>query len=392
MKNCVIVLLLLATSAAFAQQDGCQDTIQFPSGTSVGLSLCKPPFPAIGDKITIEANGQSVEATVFASAPLMGPQSVGASASHTDVISLLTGSTATVKYGAQTITVKIQPPAFAAENKFETEWSIGPATTGDQDGDTEDGGDGTAVSAETPAGDDSSGNAGALNLKYSLDYAHGGIFGIQQDRLVQTTASLSIDTTDQDSPDFIDNNRATVGLSLIGLSAGRLWMHGEFGVEARLEKAFHRDIHNADVVAKVAGWVPIAPAVSLFGKKQFITVPLTFSASYGYRNRDQEEASFDGRVFEATALYHFFAFDRFMVSLNGTLTVNDLSNRAATIPRTQRMYKATIAYLENPDSPSDGFKVLTSIENGSFGVMLKEVRQYFIGVGFSKLSALTGGK
>ena len=390
MKRTVIAFLLLAASAAFAQT-GCKDLLQFPSSTVVGLSLCTAPFPAVGDKITIGANGQSADATVTISDFVLVAQTVEAVPTQGNIIEMLDSSTATVKYGGSTVSVEIQPPAFAADNKLEYKWSIGPATKGDQDGDTEDGGGTTASGADTPASDDSPGNTGALNLKYSLDYAHGGIFGTQEDRLVQTTASLSIDTTDQDSHDFIDNNRAAVGFSLIGLSAGRLWMHGEFGVEARLEKAFHRDVHNADAVAKVAGWIPVARPVNLFGKKQFITVPLTFSASYGYRNRDQEDESFDGRVFEATALYHFFAYDRFMISLNGTWTVNDLSDRAATVPRTQRMYKATIAYLENPDKPSDGFKVLTSIENGSFGVMSKEVRQYFVGVAFSKLSALTGG-
>jgi hypothetical protein len=388
-KRIIVAFLLLLTSAAYAQD--CKNILQFPSATVVGLSLCKAPFPAVGDKITIEANGQSADATVEKSDFTLGTQIVQATPTQGNIIEMLDSSTATVKYGATTLSVEVQPPAFAANNTFEYKWSIGPATKGDQDGDTEGGSGTTTTAADTPASDDSSGNTGALNLKYSLDYAHGGIFGIQSNRLLQSTASVSIDTTDQDSSDFIDNNRAAVGLNLIGLGAGRLWMHGEFGVEARLEKAFHHDIHNADAVAKVGGWIPVARPVNLFGKKQFITVPLTFSASYGYRNRQQEKESFDGRVFEATALYYFFALDRFMISLNGTLTVNDLSNRATTVPRTQRMYKATIAYLEDPDNPSNGFKVLTSIENGSFGVMLKEVRQYFVGVGFSKLSALTGG-
>jgi hypothetical protein len=317
--------------------------------------------------------------------------------SKTNALVIIGSPSATLTFGATSLPLTVVPLAFAAINKTEYTWSIGPATKGEEDGESDDDGESPGITPNgsdtpPPAGEeDEDASTGALNFKYSLDYARGGIFGMATNRLWQTTATLDIDTTDQESPDYIDNNRAAVGVNLAGLSAGRLFMHGDIGVEARLEKALHHDVRNADAVVKVAGWVPAVPAASFFGQRQFITTPLTFTASYGYRNREQADQSFDGRVFEAAALYHFFLFDQFMVSVNGTLTVNDLSNRATAVPRTQRMYKATIAYLQDPSKPNDGFKVLTSIENGSFGVMLKEVRQYFIGVGFSKLSALTGG-
>jgi hypothetical protein len=94
-------------------------------------------------------------------------------------------------------------------------------------------------------------------------------------------------------------------------------------------------------------------------------------------------ASTKGRVFEGSALYHLFLLDQYEVSFSATLTHNDLNDQPASMPRTQRLYKAEIAYLENLES---GFKVLTSIEDGSAGVMLRKVRQYFIGVAISKLN------
>lgn len=392
MKKLGIIAFLIALSLPMAAQDGCKDTMQALSPTALSIILCTRPFPAQNDSIAIESGRQTVQATVTASVPFFGGQNVAASSTQTDVLKILGDSTATLKFGGREIPLVVLQP-LSATNRFKYKWSIGPATEGDEDGESE-GEEGTPMllgtTGDDPAEDDDS-NTGAMRFQYEADYARGGLFGTGMMKLLQTTAAVSIDTTDQDSEDFIDNNRASLTFGFKELSFGRLFMHGDAGIEARYEKAFHRDIHNTDAVVKVSGWIPTVPPVSLFGKRQFITVPLTFSASYGYRDRRQAGESFDGRVFEASALYHFFLLDQFMVSVNGTLTVNDLSNRTADVPRTQRMYKATIAYLQDPNKPNEGFKLLTSVENGSFGVMLKDVRQYFIGVGFSKLNAFGGG-
>ena len=86
------------------------------------------------------------------------------------------------------------------------------------------------------------------------------------------------------------------------------------------------------------------------------------------------------REFEAFDLPYLF--DNYQVTFDATYTHSDLDVRPADVPSTQRLYKATIAYLQ-PDST---FKVLTSIEDGSAGVMLREVRQYFVGIALSRLN------
>ncbi|MES1240696.1 MAG: hypothetical protein ABUT39_03660 [Acidobacteriota bacterium] len=166
---------------------------------------------------------------------------------------LLVGvDTATVKFGESSLEVAVQHD-LGARNSFHYQWSVGPATPGDEDGETTEGGGTSAVSAETDQ-DTNDQSPGALRLRYTEDYARGGFFGAM--------------------------------------------------------------------------------------------------------------------------------LDRFQLSFSATLTHNDLDNQSENIPRTQRLYKATISYLENLDS---GFKVLTSIEDGSAGVMLRKVRQYFVGVAISKL-------
>ena len=214
------------------------------------------------------------------------------------------------------------------------------------------------------------------------------IVAVLQRAYIKKYESGGADTTDQEDPDFVDNNRVALGVQAIGLHLGRAWMHGTAGIEARVEKGFHHSNRNADIVAKVSGWVPIARSVTLFPKNGvFIAAPLSFTASYGFRDKKVNQVASDGRVFEATALYHLFLFDSYRIDFSGWWTHSDVSDLPAGTAKTQRMFKAAVSYLANVDK---GFEVLTSVENGSFGVMLKEVRQYFIGVALSKVNF--GGK
>lgn len=390
MKARILAILLVLAAASIAHGQ-CQPQVQAISAKGViDINLCPPMKLDVGANFTITADGVALPVTVTRAVddPLLGlnVRAVPIDAGSEALVVIVKAKTVTVTVGDETATANVQPDRIpVAENYHKYDWSIGPATKGEEDGDSEE-----ALTAEQET-NENSGDSGALRLKYSGEYARGGAFGQMDEKRFQTTGTLSIDTTDQDDADLIDNNRLAVNVGATGLSLGRLWVHGTAGIEGRVEKAFHRDIHNADVVAKVSGWVPVLRSFTFFPQNgEFIAPPLSFSASYGYRNREQLGASSSGRVFEAAALYHLFLFDKFQVDLSGTFTHSDLSDLPAGTPRTQRMYKATISYLENPEN---GFKVLTSIENGSFGVMLREVRQYFVGVAISKLnfSGLTGG-
>jgi|GEM_PF-2902929 len=384
MKRIALLLGLLLLSAygnAFGQCKPILD-LTATSPSKIGFSLCPDkPVPNEGDAMVIEAGGGQIVTTVKQSKLTLGTQIVRAeitepAKAQEDMLLLVGVSTVTVKFGTNSLEVTVAKGPEAL-NTSHYEWSIGPATQGNKNTDTA----GT-TSTSTATVDN------ALRFRYTGEYARGGFFGQKTNALLQTTASLSIDTTDQSSPDFIDNNRVSVGTRLTNLSFGRLLMHGNLGIEARLDKAFHQDVRDADAVVTASGWVPVIPSITLFSQSQFIAAPLSFKASYGYRDRSQAGESVKGRVFEGSALYNLFLFDRFQVSFSATLTNNDLDTQPANTPKTQRLYKGTIAYLENPDT---GFKVLTSIEDGSAGVMLRKVRQYFLGIALSKIDLSGAG-
>ncbi|HUP63315.1 MAG TPA: hypothetical protein VNA69_23195 [Thermoanaerobaculia bacterium] len=380
----VPIALLAAAPSALAQ---CKNILQGLSPTQVTMALCPgTTAPAVGQTLSIEAGGGQFQVTVATADPFLGQTVVNsavvdAGKSQENLLLLSGINTATVKFDSTSISVAVQPAdPLAARNSMHYHWAIGPATKGDSDGDSFGGTDPNA-----PPPTDAN---GAIRLRYAGDYARGGVFGFKQRSLWQTSAGLAIDTTDQDAPDFIDNNSASLGVNLTNLSFGRLWMHGKAGVQGKVQKAVHHDTQNVDGTLTVSGWVPVLRSFTLFSKNgEFIAAPLSFSASYGYRNHHDAGESYNGRVFDASVNYNLFLFDQYSATLTGTWTVSDLTNRPATTPRTQKMFKATVAYLANPQS---GFKVLTSFESGSAGVMLKEVRQYFVGIAVSRLNL--GGK
>lgn len=386
MKRMALVLaLLLVSSAALGQ---CNPNLRVQSPTLIALNLCPgTTAPAVGDPLTIEAGGGQIVTTVtlvkaptspvFAGLTVVNATLTEPAKAQENMLLLVGIDTATVKLGSSSLTVTVQK-GLEELNTSKTEWSVGPATKGNSD----------EAAAAAAAGSTSTSTVdNALRFRYTGDFARGGFFGRQMGSLLQTTASLSIDTTDQSSPDFIDNNQVSLGARVTNLSFGRLLMHGNIGIEARLEKAFHQDLRNVDAVVTASGWIPVIPSLTLFSHGDFIDAPLSFKASYGYRDRSQGGESVNGRVFEGSALYHLYLLDQFQVNFSATITHNDLDSQPANTPRTQRLYKGTIAYLENPNS---GFKVLTSIEDGSAGVMLRKVRQYFIGIALSKID-LKGG-
>lgn len=384
----VPALLLMAIASSAAGAD-CVAQLDLQSDKRIVISTC-PDTPAIaqGETFTIDAGGATIPVT--ADRVIVDPTGTISPIIHTSAVeepanAIASSDEVIIEANGETGTAKVVS-RLNPRNVTKYSWAIGPATKGDEDGDDEDETEAGFVSIlqDEPADGGDDDEAGAIRFRYSGEYARGGFFGQGNNPLLQTTATLNIDSTDQDSPDFIDNNRLAVAVGASRLSLGRLWMHGTAGVEARVEKGFHHANRNADVVAKVTGWVPVLRSLTLFPRDGvFIAPPLSFTASYGYRDKKVENVDTTGRVFEATALYHLFLFDQYQIDLSARWTHNDVGNLPAGTPKTQRMYKATIAYLADMDK---GFKVLTSFENGSFGVMLQDVRQYFIGVALSKFN------
>jgi len=378
-----LALLLLTASAALAQTTGtCTNKLQGLSETQITAVICEgSALPLEGQPMIVEVGGSQFETNVKKVTPVFGFNVVDAAVTDAgkaqENLILLSGvPAATLQYQSTSLPVSVLPAdPLTAKNRVDYEWAIGPAKAPNTD----------PSNPTTDATD-----LDAIRFSGSGNYARGGIFGMKngKDSLLQSTASVSIDTTDTDTPSFADNNRAAVAVQFTNLNAGRIWMHGNAGFETRADKAFHSDVQNFDAVLKVSGWVPVLRSFTLFSTQgEFIAAPLSFTASYGYRNRHQQATKASGRVFEGTAQYNLFLFDDYQVTLSGTWTVNDMTDRASAVPRTQRLYAATISYLANNRA---GFRGVASFQDGSAGSMLRDVRQYFVGVGLARLNL--GGK
>jgi len=373
-----LALLLLAASSALAQTGTCTNKIQGLSATQVTAVICEgSALPAEGQPMIVAVGGSQFETNVKKVTPVFGFNVVDAAVTDAgkaqENLILLSGApTATLQYQTTSLPVNVLPAdPVTAKNRVHYDWAVGPAKAPNTD----------PANPTTDATD-----LDSVRITANGEYARGGIFGMKtaKESLLQSTATIAIDSTNSDTPAFADNNRAAAAVEFTNLNAGRIWMHGNAGVEARADKAFHSDVQNIDAVLKVSGWVPVLRSFTLFSTQgEFIAAPLSFSASYGYRNRRQQGTSGSGRVFEGTAQYNLFLFDDYQVTLSGTWTVNDMTDRLATVHRTQRLYKATISYLADNRA---GFRGVASFQDGSAGSMLQDVRQYFIGVGLARLN------
>jgi len=381
-----IVLVLLALTCAATTLGDCSPTVVARSTTKITVSNittdCNFGTPAPGDAVSIAAGGTTIATTVVKYALVTTPISLPGIlqlASTDPVPEKLTEinneSTVTVTVNGNTATAQV---LTTSPNYFKYNYSVGPAETGDAKG--QSGSTSTTTTASS---------SGAIRVKLDAQYAGTGILGTPVGS-AQTLATVDVDTTDQDSASFIDNNQATLAFLWKVRPLGNVLKQGKLGFQGSYTKAAHSDIHDFDSTITFSGWLPIIHNLNLFNRQgDFISTPMAITASYGRRNRDQQGEQFKGNVFTGTALYHVFAIDKYKVDFNVTWTVNDLSNRPPTTPRTQRLYQATISYLADP---AKGFSVLTSFESGSAGVMLKDVREYFVALSLSKLNfSGTGG-
>lgn len=402
MRRLSTLVLLIIAAAASAFADCTPGTLDVFSSTNIAVGEvpansdgCAIGTPVKGDAVSINAGGETIAMTVVKYSPgitvgtatLRGILQLASVDPAPEKLQLINNeTTVSVTIGTATFNARVLNPS---PNYFHYNWSVGPATSGNPNGGS--GSSGTTATASATSGSTgttSNNNAGAILLQGSAQYASSGMFGTKVGS-ARTVATISIDTTDQSAPSFVDNNTATLGFQWAVPPLGNLLKQGTIGFQGSAAKAFHSDIHDLDATVMVTGWLPIIHTLNVFNRQgQFISAPLSFTASYGYRNRDMDSQTFHGKVFEATALYHVFAADRYKLDFAGDWTVDDLTNRPPTTPRTQRLYKATISYLADPAA---GFSLLTSFEDGSAGVMLTKVRQYFVGLAVSKIN-FSGGK
>ena len=380
MKRALPLLLLsLAAIPVLAQTPTCTNKIQGLSEDQVTAVICSgTAVPVEGEPMLVGVGGSQFETNVKKVTSVFGftvvdSTVVDQSKAQENLVLLSGAPNATLQYQTTNVTVSVIPAdPLTVLNQTSYSWSVGPAKAPNTDPNN------PTTSAE---------NLDSIRFQGAGKYARGGVFGTtaSKETRLQSTASISIDTTDTDSPAFTDNNRAAAGVQFTNFNAGRLWMHGSAGLELQADRAFHGNARDYNAMFKVTGWIPLMRSFTIFSTQgKFIAAPLSFTASYGYSNlRKQGGATASGRKFEGTALYHFFIFDDYQVSFAGTWTINDMSDRAATVARTQRLYKVRIAYMQDNKR---GFYGVASFEDGSAGVMLQNVRQYFIGVGLSKLN------
>lgn len=374
MKKLWIVVIALCAAPLFAQSTSCTgENIQARSATAIAVTLCDVTL-ATGDTVTVSAGGQDAQFTVTGTGVnlVANPKTYTLAAADASALKVFDFGTVQITAGGTKRPVRV---LSLFENYRRHSASAGPAN------------------ADTAKGGATGSSTAALGLQYDGEYARGGILGTKTPPIgvdatsgaaYQTRAAISIDTTDQTDPSFVDDNRLTLGARRLDLDFGSVYSQGSAGFDVRVGRAFHRDVRDVDAVAVVAGQLPFVPSYTFASNTRFIAQPLTFTASYGYRNRHDNATSVHGTVFEGSALYHLYLYDAYAFDVSGTWTINSKDLQNATTPRTQRMFRAKLLYLANP---KNGFSLLTTVENGSAGVMLRSIRQYFIGMSISKFGS-----
>ncbi|HEY2093336.1 MAG TPA: hypothetical protein VGJ81_15760 [Thermoanaerobaculia bacterium] len=327
-----------------------------------------------GDSLTVMSSQKQVSGTVASirtvnqgSVQLMQVDAVAGAPAADDAASLeaFPSGTGTVTYNGTTVNAQVLN-GIAVNTKRYT-WSVGPASQADN---------GSAATA--------SATTSALRLQYNGEFIQSGFFGRTTSAAkFETRATASIDTTTTNKAGFIDDNEVTFGLRSLQMKLpGLNQVH--FGIQGELTKAAHQDLHDGMVTATFSTWVPEVPAITILSSvPDYVAPPLTIDLSYGYKSKETATDNLHGRGGDGTVAYRLYVWDKYEVRASEKWTLNDFSNRAATVPRTQRMFQVQISYLENP---ATGFKVAASYQNGSVGPVLTKVKEFFLGVAIAKFS------
>jgi hypothetical protein len=203
------------------------------------------------------------------------------------------------------------------------------------------------------------------------------------DRGLQQEYKLALDTTDRKGAAFTDDNSASASVFLPRFGAGSFLNRARFGTQASYSRALHIDDHNFDGKLLVEGWLPFFQTQTLFSKDRFASPPLSFSLGWGYRDQNVEKVHSHGTALDGIVTYHLYLFEQYRVDFEQHTIVNQTTNRPAIIQRTQHSWRASV--LMSPKAGS-AFSTVVSFENGHSGPVFTQLRQYFVGIGFQRLS------
>lgn len=205
---------------------------------------------------------------------------------------------------------------------------------------------------------------------------------------IQRDFSFSIDTTDKGTG-YIDDNSVAYGMFLPRLNLGGIVAQGKIGAAVDYQRPIHNDNHNGDATLTAAGYLPFLKAINVFNTQPKAASPLALALSYGYRSSRMSGSTYRGRVFSGTAFYHLYLMNSYRIDLTATTTYNDLNNLPAGTPKTQHAFTAAVYYEPSPNAP---FNAVAQFQNGSFGAVLTNLKQYFIGVSVAKIDSYFASK
>jgi len=198
---------------------------------------------------------------------------------------------------------------------------------------------------------------------------------------LQRDFSVQIDTTDKDSG-YIDDNSVAAGAFFPRLNLGPVLAQGKIGAQVDYQRPIHNNDHNGDATATAAGLIPAVPALNLFNTHPKMASPLSLALSYGFRSKRMSGSTYNGRVMSGTLFYHLYLMDNYRIDLTASTTYNDLNKLPAGTPKTQHAFTAAVYYEPSTNAP---FTAVASFQNGSFGAVLTNLKQYFIGVAVTKI-------
>lgn len=245
--------------------------------------------------------------------------------------------------------------------------------------------------ASESGGDDGTGTKGSEASAVRLQYAHSfrqfnevdpDPKKVPSQRRDMKEFSISIDTTNEKDPKFVDDNRLHGGYFSRRYTYKQLLNRVRFGVVGEHARAFHGGNNNSDGTLSLDGWLPFFRAANILTPARRLALPLSFQISGGYRWQDVDNVNSDGPMANWTFLYHIYLLADYRIDLEHKTLFNDVKNRPASTPRTQHTWKATLHMFESEGSR---FSAVASYENGHSGPVFTQLRQYFVGVGIKNL-------